>query len=206
MTRTMLRGAALAVALLLGGCISPRSYVATELPRNPKPTAAELKKGDAVVALDLAFTTNGKPNPRATEHVRKMVAERMAELGVARVAADAADPVRCKLRIAMDNQADTAGAFGKGFKTGLTFGAAGSTVTDSYSFDATVERQGQPAIKKSYRHLITSRIGSGDGPAGLTPVKPAEAFRAILDDLLVALLRDLQAEGVLLPSSAPGNT
>lgn len=202
MTRTV-RLPVLAVLLAATGCVVPRSFVAPALPTDPKATAAELVKSDAVVALDVTFTTNGKPNARATEWVRKQVAERIAAHGAARVAASPADPVAATLRIHMDNIADTGAAWGKGFKTGFTLGIAGSSVEDGYQFDVTAERAGKPAIQKSYRHLITSVIGGAENPPGLVQLTPAQAVSTVVDDLVVTMLRDLQREGVLVPAAAP---
>ncbi len=198
--------AAVAAALTATGCFAPRSFVAPALPTDPKATAAELRKGDAVVALDVTFTTNGKPNAAATGEVRKIIVQRMAALGVARVAASAAEPVACTLRIHMDNIADTDAAWGKGFKTGFTFGIAGSAVEDGYQFDVTVEQPGKAPVQHSYRHLITSVMGNADAPPGIPEMTPAQAVQKVVEDLLVTMLRDLQQQGILVPAAAPGAT
>lgn len=203
MHSTPIRTAVLAILLAATGCISPRSFVAPALPTTPKATAQELVKGSAVVALEFTFTTNGKPNAKVTDAVREMVVDRMAALGVARVAATSAEPTACTLRIHMDSIADTGAAWGKGFKTGFTFGLAGSTVDDGYQFDVSLERTGRPAVQKSYRHLITTMIGSGANPPGVAEMTPAQAVSTVVEDLVITMLRDLQREGLLVPSAVP---
>jgi len=203
MLQIPIRAFGLAVLLATTGCISgrPSSFVSPTMPSDPKPTAADLQKVDALVALDLAFTTNGTPNAYGTKKLRKMVVERLAALGVARVATDPAEPVECKLRIAMENLGNLGEALLKGFGSGLTFGLVGANVADRYVLDATVECAGKEPVQKTYRHLIITRVGAGKGPAGQTAVSPEEAFRTVLDDLLIALVRDLQAEGLLVPAT-----
>lgn len=194
---------AVAASLAASGCFAPRAFVAPALPTDPKASAAELKPGDGVVALDFTFTTNGKPNARATEAVRPLIVSHMKALGVARVAAGPAEPVACTLRIHMDNIADAGAAWGKGFKTGFTFGVAGSTVDDGYQFDVTVEQAGQAPVQRSYRHLITSALGNASGPPGVPEMTLDQAVNKVIDDLLVTLLRDLQGQGILAPAPAP---
>jgi hypothetical protein len=64
-------------------------------------------------------------------------------------------------------------AVGKGFGTGLTFGLAGSHVTDGYEMTVRLT-QGTTVTERAYSHAILSTIGNASGPHGLTPVSLGE--------------------------------
>jgi hypothetical protein len=89
-----------------------------------------------------------------------------------------------RLEVMLDNVADLGGAAGKGALTGLTFGAAGSMVTDGYVFTATFRPVGRPAVTKVYRHAIHSTIGSADGPPNLAAEPSTQAaFDKVVEGL-----------------------
>ena len=99
-----------------------------------------------------------------------------------------------RLQIVLNNTTDMSDAVGKGIKTGLTFGAAGSMVTDYYTFTATFTPLGKPPVQKVYRHALHTTIGNAEGPKGLTPLAMQEAFDKTLEELVLNLLLDLQEE------------
>jgi len=182
-----------AVAGLVGGCLSIKSYVDPQLPkvgygdllvrRDPRPAA-----------LTVAFHRNGEPATfgvsRAREEVR-VVFQRSklfsAVLDQPTTDTDAFDVI-------LDNVGDVGDAMAKGMKTGVTFGGAGSLVTDGYIFSATFRPAGKEPVTKVYRHAIHSTIGNTDGPSGLTPMGISEAFSKVVEELVLNLLLDLQKE------------
>jgi hypothetical protein len=105
------------------------------------------------------------------------------------------------LSFVLNNVADTGAAAGKGFGTGLTFGLAGSHVTDGYEMTVRLT-QGTTITERAYSHAILSTIGNASGPPGLTPVSLGAAFNQVVDDLVLNAIKDLQAAGMLPPTRA----
>jgi hypothetical protein len=146
------------------------------------------------IHVTVEFQRQGKAHERATGQVQGQVAKilQASKLFSAVEAGNAGDVDR--LQIVMNNIGDVGDAVGKGVKTGLTFGAAGSTVSDHYTFTATFTARGKPPVQKVYYHALHSTIGNAEGPKGLTPMKVQEAFDKLLEELMLNLILDLQKE------------
>jgi len=185
---------AVIATLLLAGCAT--SYVD---PQYKNASIADLKRPAAPqrVVLTVEFQTNGSPNSFATNMLRDKAEQALTRSGTVQVAAtaDAADASR--IHIVMNNVADMGDAVAKGFSTGLTFGLVGSLVTDGYTFDASYTPANGKPIARHYEHAIYSTVGNKEGPAGLTPLSPTQAFEQVVLELVTAFLKDLQAEGQL---------
>ncbi len=99
-----------------------------------------------------------------------------------------------KLFITIDNVPQDKDAFAKGFGTGLTFGLAGTMVTDGYIMKTDYIAANKNEFKHTYKHAIHSTIGNADGPPGLTPV-PKEpkgaAVKQVTEGLILNLLNDM---------------
>jgi hypothetical protein len=176
----------LMLSLVLTGCLN--SYV---VPLLPHVTYEELlaTRNARPVVLTVAFQRNGAPYERATKVLT--TAKVFSVVRVERV--ENAD----ELKIILNNVGDVGDAFGKGALTGLTFGAAGSTVTDGYVMTATFTRAGQPPVEKVYRHALLSTVGNAKGPEGLKPMGLTEAFDQVVQDLVLNLILDLQKAELL---------
>jgi hypothetical protein len=195
MTLRILRvGGVVALMAAATGCLSVKSYVDPQLPRVGY---ADLlaRRDPRPVVLTVAFHLNGEPatGPAATarDAVRAVVDRSKLFPSVLDSATDDVD----RLEIVLDNIGDMGEAAGKGALTGLTFGAAGSMVTDGYVFTATFRPVGKPAVTRVYRHAIHSTIGNTDGPPGLVAEEsPRAAFDKVVEGLMLNLLLDLQKE------------
>lgn len=184
----------LVLSLVMTGCLN--SYV---VPLLPHVTYEELlaTRSARPVVLTVAFQRNGAPYDRANATVRERVTKVLTSskafsvISVERV--ENAD----ELTIVLNNVGDVGDAFGKGALTGLTFGAAGSTVTDGYVMTATFTRAGQPPVEKVYRHALLSTVGNAKGPEGLKPMGLMEAFDQVIQDLVLNLILDLQKAELL---------
>jgi hypothetical protein len=139
------------------------------------------------------FQTNGVANATATDFLKKSVIEQINTSGLFSAASE--DPVTggALLGITMNNVAVTDEAFNKGFITGLTFGLAGSQVTDgyvctaSYSDGSTV----QPIVKQA-RHAIHTTVGASEAPANsVKAAGPDEAVRLMTRQIISNVLNDL---------------
>lgn len=119
------------------------------------------------VSVDVAFQTNGKDNPRAAKQVRGWVTKAVVDSGLFSMVDNEPSPGEASLNLTINNIANIGEAAGKGFVTGLTFGAAGSAVTDGYVCTATyTPADGGPAITATATHAIHSTVGAHSAPEG----------------------------------------
>ena len=178
---------------LLSGCITPHSYVD---PQYRKATYEQIQKPAQAlpVKVQIQFQRNGKPLPAVDSELRSHVERTLRASGAFVPSADAASSIS----VTANNTADLAAARAKGFGTGLTFGAAGSTVDDNYEFSCSFADPSRPAQEPVvYKHAIHSTIGNADGPAGLTATTPADAFGRVVEDVVLNFVSDLQTQGVI---------
>lgn len=162
----LLRRAALTVwllsALMLSGCAS--FYVDTAT-RDVAPAEMHKPAQPGPVQVLFEFQTKGTPNARATDHLRTQVISEIQASGLFTSTSDSPSPSGALLSLKLNNVPLTDNAFGKGFVTGLTFGLAGSQVSDGYV--CTVEYIGPQAaspIVKTARHAIHTVIGAKGAP------------------------------------------
>jgi hypothetical protein len=156
--RSFLRAACAATLVALSGCATHyldgavKEIASAEFtrPAQPKP-----------VQLVVEFQTNGTANPRATERVAPMVLERVKSTGIFSEVHDKPVAGANVLNVKINNVALLDDAFKKGFMTGLTFGIAGSTVTDGYVCTVSYSSPAQPtAIIKTSKHAIHTAMGN----------------------------------------------
>jgi hypothetical protein len=184
------------VGLLATCCVSMKHYV--------DPSLAKVSYADLTpvaqkqtVQLFLEFQNDKVINAKATENIRPIVLETLkksnlfADVVVAPAQADR------KLFITINNFPVTKDAKSQGFATGMTFGLAGSLVTDGYAFTSAYVAPGQSEVKHTYQHAMHTTIGNADGPAGLTPVAIDEAVRQVTSSLTLSMLRDMSRAGEL---------
>jgi len=183
-------------SVLLSGCMSVKQYVD---PKLPKVSYADLKPvaDKQAVQVFLEYQTNGSTNAKATEAVRPIIVDTMNKSGLfdgVKISPETADR---KLYITINNFPVTKDASSKGFVTGLTFGLAGSMVTDGFLMNVSYVVPGQPEAKHSYKHALHSTIGNADGPPGLEPVPKGQAIKQVVEGLMLNMLNDLDRAGEL---------
>jgi len=188
--RRIVMSTALAGAALLTGCASVYVDTATkEVPVSQMKKAAEPKP----VQLVFEFQTKGVPNPRATTLLKDAVTKEVTDTGLfSKVATDPAPNVGM-LNVTLNNVPLTENAAGKGFVTGLTFGLAGSAVTDGYICTVSYLPAGQATpIVKTARHAIHTTVGNANPPAGVQKsASMLEAVNQMTRDVLSNALKDL---------------
>jgi hypothetical protein len=181
------------MSLTPAGCLSVKSYVDPQL---PKVTYADLLRRSDVrpIYLTLEFQTNGKPNSKgrslALDRVTRTLEMSKLFSYVAFTSADTLD----RMDIVMNNVGDKGEAITKGVGTGLTFGLAGSMVTDGYVFTTTFQAVGKEPVRKVYKHALHTTIGNANGPEGHKPLAVREAFDKVVEELVLNFLLDLQKE------------
>ncbi len=149
--------------LFLTGCAS--FYVDTATREVPAEAYGKPASPHPVQVV-FEFQTKGVANARASQYLAPLVMEQIkgsglfSELKTTPVAGGAL------LSIVLNNVPLTDDAFGKGFVTGLTFGLAGSQVSDGYVCTMKYLAQPQaPAISSTARHAIHTVMGAKGAPA-----------------------------------------
>jgi hypothetical protein len=185
------------IALLtFTGCLAPKSFLE---PKYRGIGYQDLKVPVAPIPIELTVIgqTNGDPNPRAALYWRRQV---IRVLSASRVFSFPAAPgATAKLTVTFNNVGSRSGAAGKGFVTGLTFGAVGSLVTDGYLMTVEYSLPGQPTLTRTYQHAIYTTIGNATPPPGIEPVSLAEAPSLVAEDMLLHFVKDLQVGNFSLP-------
>jgi hypothetical protein len=191
-SRVALGAAALAV---LSGCVSIKTQSFVD-PQYHKAGYETIERPAQAIAakVDVEFQRNGQALPAVDGELRGHVERTLRATGVFTPSASAEKPV---ITVKANNIADLAAARAKGFKTGLTFGGAGSMVDDNYEFACTF-KSGTAEKTLSYQHAIHTAIGhTNDAPAGLTPTTPADAFGRVVEDVVLNFVKDLQDAGAI---------
>ncbi len=177
-------------AALLSGCAS--TYVVTATKEVP---VAAMKKPQQPkpVQLVFQFQTKGAPNARATDWLKGDVTKQITESGLFSSVATEPSPGAALLSVTLDNMPLTEDAASKGFVTGLTFGLAGSAVTDGYVCTVSYLPPGQTSpIVKTARHAIHTTIGNAEAPAGAVKSESiAAAVQTMTRDVVSNALKGL---------------
>ncbi len=91
----------------------------------------------------------------------------------------------------------------KGFVAGLTFGLAGSVVTDRYIMTATYKENGAATFSGEYKHALHTVIGVEDAPLeGVKPTSLRDAPAKLVEDLIFNFVRDFQSKATVAPVAA----
>jgi len=183
----------LAAAAALTGCASV--YVDS----NTKEIAAASYKKPAQakpVQLVFEFQTKGAPNTRATDLLKAQVLDQVKASGLFSSVEQAPVAGGALMSITLNNVPLTDDAFTKGFVTGLTFGLAGSQVSDGYVCTVKYLSNDKPqAITKVARHAIHTVIGAGAAPAnGVKADNPEAAARTMTRQVVSTVLNDLSQD------------
>jgi hypothetical protein len=185
--------AGLAVALLFTGCASVYVDGATkEVPsaQFTKPVKA------APVQVFFEFQTKGVANAQATALLKTKVMDQVKSSGLFAAVSEQASTGGGTLSVSLNNVPMTDDAFSKGFVTGLTFGLAGSQVSDGYVCTAKfTPASGQGVVTKTARHAIHTTLGAAAAPGNATKATGMEdaAFtmqRQVLSQVLNDLSKD----------------
>lgn len=145
------------------------------------------------VTLIFEFQTKGVPNERATDYLKERVFKQVKNSGLFSEVSTTATPNSRVLSIVLDNIPITDNAFSKGFVTGLTFGLAGSEVSDGYVCTAKyIQENGKETIIKRARHALHTTLGAKSAPENA--VKAAnmeEAVTLMTQQVISNVLNDI---------------
>lgn len=178
--------AAGALALAMTGCAS--HYVDGAV-KDIDPTTFHKPAAPAPVQVLFEFESKGVTNARATDLLKKRVLEQVAASGLFASADDKPVPSGAMLGIKLNNVPMQDDAFSKGFVTGLTFGLAGSQVSDGYICTMNYVAPGKPPVVKVVRHVIHTTVGAAASPGNATKAKS-------LDDAVFTMVRQIVGNGL----------
>ncbi len=189
-----------AAALLTSGCLSMRSYVDPALGEVPAAERIALANPQPV-QLIFEFRTQGTANTRATRLLQEQISETVRTSGLFSSVSSDPVPNGALLSLVIDNIPQD-GAAEAGFTTGLTFGLAGSTISDYYVGTARyAPGSGGGEIAAEERHTLHSLIGAGEGPANMVQAENTEVgVRTVIRQLSEHLLFELANQPGFAPA------
>jgi len=181
------------LAVALSGCAT--AYVDGGTPEVPKSQFNQPAKLEPVQVL-FEFQTKGVANAKATEMLKARVITQVQDSGLFKVASEQPAANAGMLSIALNNVPLSDDAFSKGFLTGLTFGLAGSKVSDGYVCTAKFSpANGGAPITKSARHAIHTTLGAAATPGNAIKAdNHTEAAFTMTRQVVSQVLNDLSKD------------
>jgi hypothetical protein len=133
------------------------------------------------VQLVFEFQTDGVRNEKATKFAKPLALKSLGAMGYFSSVSETPVEGGSLLTVKINNIPEK-GAAGKGFKVGLTFGLAGTAVTDFY--DVTLQLSpaaGAAPLNADVKHAIITTLGKkSDTSYGTEYKKAAEAVEAMM--------------------------
>jgi hypothetical protein len=184
------RSLVLLAAALLAGCAN--FYV----DGNTKETdASQYKRRDPVhpVQVLFEFQTKGVANANATGLLKTRVLDQIKASGLFSEVGEAPAAGGALLGITLNNVPLSDDAFRKGFVTGLTFGLAGSQVSDGYICTVRyTPAAGAAAIERQARHAIHTTVGAAAAPGNAVKAENLDGAVTLMTRQIVStVLNDL---------------
>jgi hypothetical protein len=184
------RAVLLLAAAALTGCAS--FYVDSATKEVP---AAQYRRVEPVhpVQVLFEFQTKGVSNARATAHVKARAIEQVKASGLFSAVSEEPAAGGALLGITLNNVPLSDDAFSKGFVTGLTFGLAGSKVSDGYvcTMNYTPAAGAVPIVKQA-RHAIHTSLGATSAPENAVKASSIEeALTVMVRQVLSTTLNDV---------------
>lgn len=184
---------AIVATALTTGCAN--IYVDTAI-GDVAPNAIRQPEAPEATQLIFEFQTKGTGNAAATGYLKNQVFDLVRQSGMFSEVSETPVASNNLLSVVINNVELTKDAYAKGFVTGLTFGAAGSVVSDGYI--CTIEFQPgttKTSIQKTVRHAIHTTLGAKGAPPNAVKAASADdavktMTRQIVDNGLKALSLD----------------
>ncbi len=181
---------ALAAATMLSGCAS---HYVDRSTRDVAPSEMKQVEPKVPVQLMFEFQTKGVLNTQGTAGLKDDVLKHVRASQL--FSAVETTPVTGgrMLNVVINNVPLTDDAFAKGFATGLTFGLAGSQVSDGYVCTVKYMNglEAKPVVAAS-RHAIHTVVGAGSAPANADKAESIEAaVRTMTRQIVGTALKDL---------------
>jgi hypothetical protein len=142
------------------------------------------------------FQTKGVANTRATSALKNQVVQKVKDSGLFSDVEEVPVKGGGLLSVKLNNVPIGDDAFSKGFVTGLTFGLAGSQVSDGYICTVSYLADGQSSpVTKSARHAIHTTIGAAPSPGAAKKANSiSDAVTQMTSQILSTALNDLSQD------------
>jgi hypothetical protein len=172
-------------------------------------TLGEVKAEDKVkvaeprpVQLLFEFQTDGVPNAKAVKFVLPIVTKELQATGVVGTISNAPVDGSDLLSIVFNNITEK-GAASKGFKTGLTFGLAGTVVQDNYEVQFRYTHGSGEPIARTIHHRLYTKLGAKQDPENAVPMKNAEAaIQTIVHQVIAQGMNQIAGDPAFAPAPA----
>jgi hypothetical protein len=186
-----------ALSLLLSGCLAPTLYVDRTLPPASKEDVVA-KSAPQPIQFLYEFQTKGSANARATELTRERALNVVKDSAMFSTISGEPQANQRRLTVVINNYPITQDAASRGFGVGLTFGLAGTVVTDGYDCTAVLTVPGGQPLKLNFKHALHTAIGNTAPPAGLT-AEPSiqDAITKVVTQLMWSIMRDVSKSNLL---------
>lgn len=183
-----------AVVVSLAACVSPKTYV--------DPSFSQASYNDILpvakkyeTKIQVEFQRNSKPFEKANQEVLGHVERTLRATGVIKPSPEQA---QISVKVVVNNIVDLGKAAAKGAGTGLTFGAAGSVVSDYYEITIELTDKYGTKISETYQHALHTTIGNKKAPFdNVQATTPADGFGKVMEQTLLNFIKDMQAQGML---------
>jgi len=191
--RSAIRSACAAAALALAGCATHYVDGTTK-----EVSASQFRKPATVqpVQVVFEFQTKGVTNAAATQRLQAQVVQKVKDSGLFSEVDEKPAQGGRLLSLKLNNVVLTDDAFSKGFATGLTFGLAGSQVSDGYICTVSYFGEGQSTpITKIARHAIHTTLGAAKTPGNAEKAANVmEAVTRMTSQIVSTALNDLSLD------------
>jgi hypothetical protein len=175
------------------GCLSVKSYVDPQY-RNASYDDIKPVENKYRAKIDVEFQRNSVHYSKADKECRSHIERVFRATGVI---IPASNEPEIRINVVVNNIADLDDARAKGFGTGLTLGAAGSTVTDFYEIKIELYMGDETSLTKTYKHTILTTIGNKPAPLNVEPTTAADAFGTVVEDAVLNFVKEMQAQNLL---------
>ena len=157
--------------------------------------ASQYKRSEPIhpVQVLFEFQTKGVANANATAFLKARVLEQIKTSGIFSEVSESPAAGGALLGITLNNVPLSDDAFSKGFVTGLTFGLAGSKVSDGYVCTArySAGANATPIVKQA-RHAIHTTLGASAAPSdGVKAASIDEAVTLMTRQIVSNVLNDV---------------
>jgi hypothetical protein len=184
----------------LAGCSTGQFYANYYVdPKPPKTSYADLKPAAHPKPVYLVFdmyTPEGS-FPEATRKIGPKIFRVLDDSRLFSSVSKVGSENIARIQVSMREAAVLTGHDAKSLPDGLTSGLRGSKGAIVYQFTASYQPPGKDAVKKVYPHAV--HIVEGNSPllADATPMTASHAVDAVVEQVMLTFLRDLQKDGQL---------
>jgi hypothetical protein len=193
---------AILAGFLLSGCMTiPKSYLDPSVPKVSYENLT-IRTEPLKLKLTVEFQRNGNPLPEANPTLRD-VTERILWRSGLIIASD--QQAVGEIKVVVNNIADIGTAIAKGVGSGLTLGLIGTTAIEQYEMTITIKANGKSSTRKEIKEKFYTASGNTTLPSGAETFPPKDAFRRVMEQMLLRALQDMQRAGELTETHLPAH-